>query len=166
MQANDMWTQRRTILGSVGELRAGSTARMRWPLKRSNEVSMRRSVSHYAGSLNIGLYFHRDPGFTLATCTSLGSLYIQMERAATGQLDVWARVVGDDEMGDMGKRFNTMLERLGTFDRLKRDRIYEDGARIHFSGTGSTIRSPYSIQIWPLSMRILQCVNYSPCQTI
>jgi PAS domain-containing protein len=53
-----------------------------------------------------------------------------LEHAATGQLDVRARVVGDDEMGELGGNLNLMLERLGSFDRLKRDRIYEDAGRI------------------------------------
>ena len=66
-----------------------------------------------------------------------------MERAATGQLDVRARVAGDDEMGDLGQNLNKMLERLGSFDRLKRDRIYEDAGRIR--ALGDLIDHPLAI---------------------
>lgn len=57
-----------------------------------------------------------------------------LRRAEQGQLDVRARVVGRDEMGTLAKQLNAMLERTRTFDELKRDRIYEDRARIHALG--------------------------------
>jgi nitrogen fixation/metabolism regulation signal transduction histidine kinase len=57
-----------------------------------------------------------------------------MERAGSGQLDVRARVVGNDEMAALGQSLNSMLDHINTFDDLKRDRIYEDQGRIRAMG--------------------------------
>ena len=144
MQANDMWTQRRTILGSVGELRArvnSENAMAAEEIKRSVNEANRYLITLVLLTLvYIFIVILVLPSRLVRPLVHFTSV---MERAATGQLDVRARVVGDDEMGDMGKRFNIMLERLGTFDRLKRDRIYEDGARIH--SLGDRIDHPLAI---------------------
>ena len=62
----------------------------------------------------------------------LGHFSSVMKRAASGQLEVRARVVGDDEMAQLGANLNQMIEQIRIFDDLKRNRIHEDQGRIHF----------------------------------
>ncbi|MGM0574178.1 MAG: HAMP domain-containing protein [Myxococcota bacterium] len=53
-----------------------------------------------------------------------------IRRASQGRYDVRARLSGVDELGDLGDALNEMLAHAATFDELKRERIYQDHARI------------------------------------
>jgi len=66
-----------------------------------------------------------------------------MERAAAGHVDIEARALGKDEMGQLGRALNMLLRRVRTFDTLKRDRIVQD--RGHIRRLLDLVPTPYAI---------------------
>jgi len=143
-KVDESWKRRRAILGMVGTLRArvnSDNALAADQIKESVDEANRYLITLVLLTLvYIFVVILVLPSRLVRPLVHFSSV---MQRAATGQLEVRARVVGDDEMGDMGKGLNTMLERLGTFDRLKRDRIYEDSARLR--ALGERIEAPIAI---------------------
>jgi hypothetical protein len=143
-RATRTWTQKRLILRKMGTLQAvvnreneRAAGRIKTSVDEANRYLITLVLLTLVYIFVIVLVLPSRLVRPLVHFTSV------TERAATGQLEVRARVAGDDEMGDLGNGLNVMLERLGTFDRLKRDRIYEDGARIR--SLGARLEHPLAI---------------------
>jgi hypothetical protein len=143
-RASRTWSQKRVLLRKMGTLQAivnSENERAAERIKASVDEANRYLITLVLLTLvYIFVIILVLPSRLVRPLVHFTSV---VERAATGQLEVRARVAGDDEMGDLGKGLNVMLERLGTFDRLKRDRIYEDDARIR--SLGDRLESPLAI---------------------
>ena len=66
-----------------------------------------------------------------------------MDRAATGHPQVEARALGADEIGQLGRSLNGLLQRERDFDALKRDRIAQD--RGHLRHLLDLVGEPFAI---------------------